>query len=61
MWFDSHCHVSASKFDEDRDAVLSRAKQAGVDTLIAIGSGYGIAGNAAAKLLPYKIAAISSA
>jgi TatD DNase family protein len=51
MWFDSHCHVTASKFDEDRDAVLLRAEQAGVDTLVAIGSGYGIAGNAAAVAL----------
>lgn len=48
MWFDSHCHVTASKFDEDRGDVLERAREAGVDTLMAIGSGYGIAGNAAA-------------
>lgn len=51
MWFDSHCHVAASKFDEDRDEVLERAAQAGVDTLVAIGSGYGISGNAAAVAL----------
>jgi TatD DNase family protein len=51
MWIDSHCHVTASKFDADREDVLSRARQAGVDTLVAIGSGYGIAGNAAAVAL----------
>jgi TatD DNase family protein len=39
---DSHCHVTASEFDEDRDAVLARARAAGVDLLVAIGSGYGI-------------------
>lgn len=48
MWFDSHCHVTATKFDDDRGDVLARARDAGVDTLMAIGSGYGIAGNAAA-------------
>lgn len=51
MWFDSHCHVTATKFDDDRDDVLARAREAGVDTLVAIGSGYGIAGNAAAVAL----------
>ncbi|MBW2724108.1 MAG: TatD family hydrolase [Deltaproteobacteria bacterium] len=51
MWFDSHCHVTAARFDADREDVLSRAREAGVDTLVAIGSGYGIAGNAAAVAL----------
>ncbi len=41
-WLDSHCHVTASAFDEDRDAVLARASEAGVETLLAIGSGYGV-------------------
>jgi TatD DNase family protein len=44
MWLDSHCHVSADAFDEDRDAVLDRAREAGVSTMIAIGSGYGVLG-----------------
>ncbi len=48
MWLDSHCHLSADEFDLDRAAVLDRARKAGVDTFIAIGSGYGIAGNARA-------------
>ena len=61
MWFDSHCHVSASKFDQDRDAVLERAKQAGVDTLVAIGSGYGISGNAAAVALAERCANVFAA
>lgn len=42
MWFDSHCHLSADAFDEDRDAVIERAFEGGVDGLIAIGSGYGV-------------------
>ena len=44
MWLDSHCHVSAAAFDDDREAVLARAREAGVETLIAIGSGYGALG-----------------
>ncbi|HET8899387.1 MAG TPA: TatD family hydrolase [Rhodanobacteraceae bacterium] len=32
---DSHCHIDAAEFDPDRDAVLRRARDAGVDTLIA--------------------------
>jgi len=51
MWLDSHCHVTADRFDEDRAQVLARAREARVDTLVAIGSGYGIAGNAAAAKL----------
>ena len=31
MWLDSHCHVTADAFAADRDAVLDRASQAGVD------------------------------
>jgi TatD DNase family protein len=54
MWLDSHSHVSADRFDEDRQAVLDRAFEGGVDTLIAIGSGYGIRANAAAIELAEK-------
>jgi len=48
VWLDSHCHLTAGEFDIDREAVLERAREAGVDALIAIGSGYGIAHNARA-------------
>lgn len=51
MWLDSHCHVSASEFDADREAVLARAFGAGLVGLVAIGSGYGVAGNARALAL----------
>ncbi len=38
---DSHAHLEFSQFDEDRAQVLARAQQAGVNTLLAIGSGSG--------------------
>jgi len=48
VWLDSHCHLTAGEFDLDRKEVLDRACNAGVDAFIAIGSGYGIDGNARA-------------
>jgi TatD DNase family protein len=33
-WIDSHCHLDASEFDADRDAVLARARSAGVATMV---------------------------
>jgi TatD DNase family protein len=38
---DSHAHIDFPQFAEDRDAVLERARQAGVNTLLAIGTGPG--------------------
>jgi len=43
VWLDSHCHLTADEFAEDRAAVLERARAAGVASLVAIGSGYGTA------------------
>ncbi len=34
MWVDTHAHVHLDAFDADRDAVLARARQAGVTTWI---------------------------
>jgi TatD DNase family protein len=51
MWIDSHCHITADRFDEDRQAALDRAFDGGIETLISIGSGYGIRGNSEAILL----------
>lgn len=45
MWIDSHCHITADRFDEDREAALARAQAAGVEQMVAIGSGYGLAHN----------------
>jgi TatD DNase family protein len=45
VWLDSHCHVTADEFAEDRSEVLARALDDGVEALVAIGSGYGVARN----------------
>jgi len=38
---DSHAHIDAPQFAEDREAMLGRARVAGVSTLLAIGTGPG--------------------
>ncbi len=38
---DSHAHLEFPQFDEDRAAMLGRARAAGIETLLAIGSGTG--------------------
>lgn len=38
MLFDSHAHVDGPEFDADRDAVLARARAAGVQRMIVIGA-----------------------
>jgi TatD DNase family protein len=45
MWIDSHCHITADAFREDLGQVLARAAEAGVETVIAVGAGYGIEQN----------------
>ena len=34
MWIDTHCHLDAPEFDADRQAVLARARDAGVGQLV---------------------------
>ncbi len=38
---DSHCHLDDSKFDDDREQVIERARAAGVERMMAIGTGNG--------------------
>jgi TatD DNase family protein len=40
MIVDSHCHLDHSDFDADRDAVLARAREAGVETILGIGEAH---------------------
>ncbi len=51
MWIDTHAHVTADAFDEDRSAIIDRASEMKVDRIIAIGSGYGASECAAAAEL----------
>jgi len=41
MYIDSHAHLEMPQFDSDREAMLARARTAGVRTILAIGSGTG--------------------
>ena len=41
MFVDSHAHLDGSQFDADREQVIARARDAGVQALIAIGNGDG--------------------
>jgi TatD DNase family protein len=38
---DSHCHLDDKQFDGDRDAAIERARAAGVERMMAIGTGDG--------------------
>ena len=38
---DSHCHLDSSDVDADREAVIQRALDAGVERMVAIGTGDG--------------------
>jgi TatD DNase family protein len=38
---DSHCHLDSPEFNADRDEVVARALEAGVDHMVAIGTGNG--------------------
>ncbi len=35
--FDSHCHLDGASYDRDRDAVLKRARAAGVNAMMVVG------------------------
>jgi TatD DNase family protein len=38
---DSHCHLDDAQFDADREAVIDRARAAGVEEMLAVGTGSG--------------------
>lgn len=61
MWVDSHTHVTAAEFDDDRDETLARARAAGVVQMIAIGAGWGIDANEAALQLAERDANVFAA
>jgi TatD DNase family protein len=41
MFIDSHAHLEGKRYDIDRDEVLARAKQNGIEAYLAIGNGDG--------------------
>lgn len=41
MFVDSHAHLDGEQFDSDREQVIARAREAGVQTIVAIGNGEG--------------------
>src|SRR5437763_5993170 len=41
MYVDSHAHLEMPQFVSDREAMLARAKEAGIERVLAIGSGTG--------------------
>jgi TatD DNase family protein len=41
MFIDSHAHLEGKRYDNDRDEVLARAKQNGIEAYLAIGNGEG--------------------
>jgi TatD DNase family protein len=41
MFIDSHAHLEGNRYENDRDEVLARAKQNGIEAYLAIGNGEG--------------------
>lgn len=39
IFVDSHCHIDGDAFNEDRDAIVQRAKDAGVKAMLNVGTG----------------------
>ncbi len=39
MFIDSHCHIDGSEYDADREEVIARALDAGVETMLNVGTG----------------------
>jgi len=62
MFVDSHAHLDGRQFDSDREEVISRARDAGVRSIVAIGNGDGPptldAGIKLAEMYPFLYATI---
>ena len=41
MFIDSHAHLEGHRYDSDREQVIARAQEAGLETIVAIGNGDG--------------------
>src|SRR5579862_4816342 len=41
IFVDSHAHLEMEQFNADREQVIARAREAGIETIVAIGSGTG--------------------
>ncbi len=39
MFIDSHAHIESSRFDDDREAVIQRALDAGIEIIVNVGDG----------------------
>jgi TatD DNase family protein len=39
MFVDSHCHIAGPEYDADREEVIARARDAGVTTILNVGTG----------------------
>src|SRR6185369_8285953 len=39
QFIDSHCHIDGPEYDADRDEVIARARDAGVTTMLNVGTG----------------------
>ncbi len=55
---DTHSHIDVDRFDKDRDAVLRRAWDAGLDWLVVVGSGDGLPGARRALALAKDVAQV---
>ncbi|MEN6621742.1 MAG: TatD family hydrolase [Smithella sp.] len=54
MLIDSHAHLEMKEFDNDREKVIERAKQVGVDYVITVGTNLGLSRKAAALADKYE-------
>jgi len=41
MYIDSHAHLEGHRYDDDREQVIARARESGIEAIVAIGNGDG--------------------